>query len=96
MGSWLKTKHDKHVVTAMPKPLKGTMKQLKMFTGFTVWTMISSKIQEASKLLKAEDTFESRINFVFYVWFSVHHKLIYIKNLFGNDCCQTGKRDLPI
>jgi hypothetical protein len=26
--------------------------------------MISSKIQEASKLLKAEDTFESRINFV--------------------------------
>jgi len=26
--------------------------------------MISSKIQEASKVLKAEDTFESRINFV--------------------------------
>jgi len=26
--------------------------------------MISSKIQEASKVLKAEDTFESGINFV--------------------------------
>jgi hypothetical protein len=52
------------VVTAMPKALKGTMKQLKMFTSFTVLTMISSKIQEASKVLKAEDTFASRINFV--------------------------------
>lgn len=64
MGSWLKTKHNKHVVIAMPKALKGTLKQLKMFTGFTVWKMISSKIQEASKVLKAEDTIESRINFV--------------------------------
>jgi len=26
--------------------------------------MISSKIQEASKVLKAEDVFESRLNFV--------------------------------
>lgn len=64
MGSWLKTEHNKHVVIAMPKALKGTLKQLKMFTGFTVWTMISSKIQEASKVLKGEDVFESRLNFV--------------------------------
>jgi hypothetical protein len=36
-----------------------------MFTGFTIWTMISSKILEASKGLKAKDTFQSRIHFVY-------------------------------
>lgn len=62
MGSWLQTKPNKHETITIQQYKKGTWKELKMFTSFTVWTMISSKSQEACKMLKAEDTFVSRIN----------------------------------